>query len=146
MHEKAKARGFAARVAVAEKASVSKYLNEEIKRHIDIFNEQQQKVKDWYQGEKTKIRRGFRQKQSERAKNHLSGETKDGLDEKKQLLLEKLKAEWKTKGADPVQVKIIGEIKEALAADPENVEMDADSIPIVGEDNVSTHLGKEKSI
>ena len=56
----AKKRGFFQRVQVAEKSTVSAYLNEEIKRHIDIFLEKQAKVKEHYKAEKTKIRRSFR--------------------------------------------------------------------------------------
>jgi len=39
MKDLSKKRGFMHRVAVEDKESVSKYLNQEIKRHIDIFYE-----------------------------------------------------------------------------------------------------------
>lgn len=52
----------------------------------------------------------------------------------------------KTKGADPVQAKIIDQVKEALTNDPENVEMEADSIPFINQRNVSSHLGADKSL
>ena len=53
----------------------------------------------------------------------------------------------KSKGADPAQQAIIENIRRAVARDPEStLEMDADSIPFVTEENVSTHLGEDKSI
>ena len=112
--------------------------------------EKQQKVQFEYQAEKTRIRRSFRQKQSERAKNHLSGETKVGLDEKRDKAIEKLKEEMKGKGADPEQVALIESIKRVVreSAEDNDVQMedDPDSIPFVTEKNVSTHLGEEKSM
>ena len=62
MKERAKQRGFVQRVNVAEKSTVSQYMNEELKRHIDIFFEKQQKFKLEYQAEKVKLRRAYRQK------------------------------------------------------------------------------------
>lgn len=52
----------------------------------------------------------------------------------------------KAKGADPVQARIIDQVKEALQNDPENVEMEADSIPFINEANISSHLGSDKSL
>ena len=86
-------------------------MNEELKRHIDLFFEKQQKVHLEYQSEKVKLRRAYRQKQSERAKNHLSKETKVGLDEKKDQAFAELKQKMKAKGADPVQRKVIERIQ-----------------------------------
>ena len=137
MKDKAKKRGFTNRVNPQDKATVSAYLNEEIKRHIDLFMEKKAKVQAEYEAEKTRIRRSFRQKQSERAKNHLSEETKDGLDEKKEQELAALKEKFKAKGADPLQADIIEGIKRA--ASQNEVEMEVDSIGFVAEKNVSTH-------
>ena len=39
MKDRAKQRGFSQRVNVAEKSTVSAYMNQELKRHIDIFKE-----------------------------------------------------------------------------------------------------------
>lgn len=39
MKDKLRQRGFAARVTVDDKDSVSMYLNMEVKRHIDMFYE-----------------------------------------------------------------------------------------------------------
>ena len=179
MKDRAKKQGFSHRVNAADKASVAKYLNQELKRHIDIFMEKQQKVKLEYQAEKTKLRRGFRQKQSERAKNHLSEETKTGIDDKREEAMDKLKEQMRLKGADPIQQELIDKIRyavenhnnevtaakreraeKAAAGDGDDVdaeivdeveeaalmEIDADSIPFVSEQNVATHLGKEKGL
>ena len=103
MKERAKARGFSNRVQVSDKSTVKTYLNQELKRHIDVFMEKQQKIKLEYEAEKTKIRRAFRQKQSERAKNHKSEETKVGLDDQRKEIQKELKAKMKGKGADEDQ-------------------------------------------
>ena len=60
MKQLAKQRGFAHRVDVGLKSSVSRYLNQELKRHIDIFMAKQQKVQTWYHSEKQRIRRAYR--------------------------------------------------------------------------------------
>ncbi len=142
-------RGFTHRVQVDDKSSVSGYLNQELKRYIDIFMEKQQKVQLEYQAEKTRIRRSFRQRQSERAKNHQSEETKVGLDEKRTEQLTDLKAKMKAKGADEEQKQIIWSIQNAVKENAEDAELalnDPDSIPFVNDGNISTHLGSEKSL
>ena len=60
MKDLSKRRSFLHRVTLKDKNSVSQYLNEELKRHIDIFYEKQAKVKAEYDAEKTRIRRSYR--------------------------------------------------------------------------------------
>ena len=62
MRDKLKNRGFEARVPdKADKEAVCSYLNEELERYIQMIEEKDKKVKDWYDAEKTRIRRTVRQ-------------------------------------------------------------------------------------
>ena len=62
MKEKLKSKGFAQRVPdKGDKSAVASYLNEEMERFISQVLANDKKVEDWYQVEKTRIRRQTRQ-------------------------------------------------------------------------------------
>ena len=124
---------------VADKQSVVAYLNDELHRHIEALLEKQTRAKERYDAEKTKIRRAFRQMQSERAKDASSAKTKTGLDEEKEAALAKLKEEFAKQCGDPKETEMVQSIKEtALEA---GSAVDFNSVSVLSEGNIMTHLG-----
>ena len=85
----------------------------------------------------------YRQKQSERAKNHLSEETKVGLDEKKDDEFSKLSEAMRLKGADPAQKVVIESIRDAIKESGREIDQLADTVPFATEKTIATSLGVE---